>query len=418
MPMSEEGELLTTTRLKAICPRIDPAILEAILTEAPTSLRAAGLNDPVRLAHFIAQIATETGGLTRLDENLNYTTEKRLMTVFPSKFKSAAAARPFLRNSEKLANHVYAKKNGNKNPGDGWLYRGSGLIQITGRENFAKVGELIGISLERDPELARSPDSALAIAIGYWRKNKINEVAGDSTDAAVKAVTRRINPALVGLSERKAFFKKALKVLTPPKSIIATGAKSTKRPIGFAPDASGSELSGPNWVLRFPTSRSISDLDPPFARAVRNFVDAVESAGAKVRISATTRPKERAYLMHWAWMIAKGGVDPASIPPMAGVPVIWKHTTLTKSRAAARQMVAAYGMVHVAALNSRHTERRAIDMTISWKGTLRITRRDGSTEVIATQPRNGSNPRLVAVGAGYSVIKLVTDPPHWSDDGR
>ena len=81
-------------------------------------------------------------------------------------------------------------------------------------------------------------------------------------------------------------------------------------------------------------------------------------------------------------------------------------------------MVAAYGIVHVAAPNSRHSERRAVDMTIARTGPLMVARRSGGTDTIKTQPRYGSNARLIAVGADYGVFKLVTDPPHWSDDGR
>jgi hypothetical protein len=89
---------------------------------------------------------------------------------------------------------------------------------------------------------------------------------------------------------------------------------------------------------------------------------------------------------------------------------------LAKPKAAARQMVAASGMVQIAALNSRHTDRRAIDMTPSWSGNLSIKRSDGSTKTIAGQPRNGGNRELIAVGAGYRLVKLITDPPHWSED--
>src|SRR5271154_3360521 len=110
---------------------------------APSALPAAGLADPVRISHFFAQIATETGGLRRLDENLNYTTVKRLRDIFSSKFKTDDSAKGYIRNPEKLANFVYAGRNGNSKPGDGWQYRGSGLIQITGRDNFDKIGRLV-----------------------------------------------------------------------------------------------------------------------------------------------------------------------------------------------------------------------------------------------------------------------------------
>ena len=72
----------------------------------------------------------------------------------------------------------------------------------------------------------------------------------------------------------------------------------------------------------------------------------------------------------------------------------------------------------IAALNSKHTEALAIDMTIGWEQSLSINRKNGSKTTITSQPRNGGNAELIAVGAEYGVIKLPTDPPHWSDDGR
>ena len=415
---------MTADRVRAVCPNADGEIIEAIVTGAPSALPAAGLNDPVRISHFFAQIATETGGLRRLDENVNYTTVKRLREIFRSKFKTDDSARGYIRNPERLANFVYAGRNGNSKPDDGWKYRGSGLIQITGRDNFDKIGRLVGLDLANDPELARKPDSALEIALGYWTKRNINSVAGEASEDAVKRVTKLINPALVGLAERQAYFRKALKIFSPAAvvSLASAPARQTKgRGFAAAPAAPAPTeptLSGPQWVQRFPTSRNVNDLKPAFAKDVAAFLDALKAAGAKVNISATYRPKERAYLMHWAWLVSKGGVDPSKVRAMPGLAINWDHGTVTKSRAAARQMVDAYGMVFVAALNSKHTEGLAIDMTIGWEQSLSITRKNGSKTTITTQPRNGGNAELIAVGTEYGVIKLPTDPPHWSDDGR
>jgi hypothetical protein len=112
------------------------------------------------------------------------------------------------------------------------------------------------------------------------------------------------------------------------------------------------------------------------------------------------------------------------VPPRPGVDIVWLHTTapgqpdLARSKAAAEAMVNGYGIVFKPALTSRHTEGRAIDMTISWSGSLTIAGADGSSSTIVSTPRNGSNPELQAVGRSYGVIKLRTDPPHWSSDGR
>jgi predicted chitinase len=424
------AQVLTSASISAICPRARPDIVETLLTDAEAHFLRAGIDSEVKLAHFFGQIAAETGGLGRIDENLNYTSAQRLQAVYGRRlFPTLGVASQYVRAPQKLANYVYANKigNGDTASGDGWNYRGSGLIQLTGRENFRNAGTLVQMPLEQNPDLARHSDSALAIALAYWVKRDISSVAGDATDQAVEAVTRRINPAMLGLAERKAFFKKALRVFrqqaratdmsgvaAPPAA--AGGAATAAAPA--APALATPEKSGPQWVTRFPTSRSIDDLAQPFSSNVAAFTGAMRAAGATARIAATYRPKERAYLMHWAWDIAKLGVDPADVPAMAGVDIDWVHASLNQSKSAARAMVTAYGIVSRPSLNSRHTERRAIDMTISWQGDLTIARSSGSQLTINTQPRNGGNDQLRQVGREYGVIKLPSDPPHWSDDGR
>jgi hypothetical protein len=186
-----------------------------------------------------------------------------------------------------------------------------------------------------------------------------------------------------------------------------------------------SEASGPAWVSRFPTSTSVTDLVNPFQTAVTNFIAALTAAGAPPSISATLRPPERAYLMHYAYAVAKQGLDPSSVPPMDGVDICWEHYDASGNKdsagsvAAAAQMVAAYGIAYPPALSSRHTEGLAIDMSISWSGDLTINQADGTSVTITSTPRTGAgNSDLWAVGASYGVLKLQSDPPHWSDDGH
>ena len=183
-------------------------------------------------------------------------------------------------------------------------------------------------------------------------------------------------------------------------------------------------LSGSDWASKFPTSKDVADLVSPFREDVEQFLDALKTAGADVSISATYRPKERAYLMYYAFSIARDGFNPANVPPMAGVDIDWVHRNangrvdLVASRNAAESMVEAYGIVYRPALASKHSERLAIDMTISWSGTLNIKNARGKTVAISSTPRSGQNGQLHAVGQSYGVIKLVSDPPHWSDDGH
>lgn len=173
-------------------------------------LAASGILDsPGRLAHFLAQVCHETGGLTILVENLHYRAE-RLMEVWPSRFPTLSAARPFAGNPEALANAVYGGRMGNVHPGDGWRYIGRGLLQITGRETYARIGTALGIDLVGQPYLAVSPDHAVAIAVEEWRRSGCMRYA-DLDD--VVEVTRAINGGLIGLRDRREWLLKAKTVL-------------------------------------------------------------------------------------------------------------------------------------------------------------------------------------------------------------
>ncbi|MFB2861878.1 hypothetical protein ACE1BV_00395 [Aeromonas hydrophila] len=178
------------------------------------------------------------------------------------------------------------------------------------------------------------------------------------------------------------------------------------------------ELSGEKWVSRYPTSKSIDDLELGFSNNVRKFISAIESAGGQVRISATYRPVERAYLMHYCWRIAKEGFAPDKVPKIQGVDIDWEHNNengIPDKQAAimaAKKMVAAYNIIYKPSLTSRHTEKKAIDMTITGVRGLFIKTNNGKL----IEVKNSDD--LHRVGASYNVFKLVSDPPHWSVDGR
>ena len=190
------------------------------------------------------------------------------------------------------------------------------------------------------------------------------------------------------------------------------------------PATSTRELSGAQWVQRFPGSRSVSDLDPPFRTNLRAFLSALDNAGASVRLSATVRPPERAYLMHWSWMMVNRRTDPTTIPALAGVNIQWDHGDAAASLAAAQQMVNGLEMQSLGtapALDSRHGHGEAVDMTIAWSGTLSITDQLGTVVQIDSMPRSGMNAALATVGASYGVLKYDgagVDRPHWSSTGR
>jgi len=184
-------------------------------------------------------------------------------------------------------------------------------------------------------------------------------------------------------------------------------------------------LSGPTWVSKFPNSIKTNHLAEPFRSNAKKFIAALKAAGATVTVNATVRPKERAFLMHWSFKVARKGKDPETVPELAGVEIDWVHRNLAgqkdapASKAAAGLMVAGYGIAFPPVIDSRHTAGTAIDMDISWT-TAALTIKDGTgaNVIIKTGSRNGGNTKLHRVGASYGVIKLISDPPHWSSDGH
>lgn len=171
-----------------------------------------------RIAAFLGQIAVESGELRRMEENLHYTA-KRLCAVWPKRFPTLADAQPYAGNPEALANRVYADRigNGNTASGDGWRYRGRGLMQVTGRGNYASVGKALGLNLIRSPDLLLQPEIAARSAGQFWFSHGCNELAddrsGDDDDEDFVAITAKINPAREGLAARRSYWLKARQTL-------------------------------------------------------------------------------------------------------------------------------------------------------------------------------------------------------------
>ncbi len=213
--------------------------------------------------------------------------------------------------------------------------------------------------------------------------------------------------------------------LTPPLTTTVRRRTRGAEATGESPaETATRELSGAIWVGRFLGSKRTEDLENGFRQNVERFLSALRAAGATIVISATLRPPERAYLMHWSWKISKGLSTGENIPEMPGVNINWWHGNVADTLRAAQEMVAGYGLQRLGvapALASRHTQGRAIDMSISWPSVLPIKKANGQSVVISSQPRNGANAALINVGRTYNVIHFINvnkDVPHWSTDGR
>ncbi|WP_171982481.1 peptidoglycan-binding domain-containing protein [Sphingomonas sp. LM7] len=209
---------------------------------------------------------------------------------------------------------------------------------------------------------------------------------------------------------------------TKPDGRIDPGGRTWNALSTRAGPAPAPALSGAAWwhanQARFPNSAAIGDLVQPFRDRVTAFVAALKEAGATVKVSATSRNRTRAHLMHYSWRIANGSVAPKDAPAVPGLDIKWDHGDLASSRKAAQEMVDLFGIAFQPSLTSRHIDARAIDMTIGWAGTIQVKDRSGRPRAVSA-PRSGdTNKDLHAIGATYGVIKLASDPPHWSDDGR
>ncbi|GAA4108943.1 glycoside hydrolase family 19 protein [Aminobacter aganoensis] len=194
-------------KLKAFAPGGKPALIKA-LADAWPAMEAAGIDTPLRISHFMAQIFVESGGLRVAEENLRYSAS-RLCAVWPKRFPTLQSAEPFANNPQALANKVYGGRMGNEKPGDGWRYRGRGPKQITGRDNYRAIGREMGLDLEGDPDLLLDPKNGVRAAIAFWVMNGCNAPA-DRND--IRGVTRKVNGGYNGLADRRAAFRRAVAI--------------------------------------------------------------------------------------------------------------------------------------------------------------------------------------------------------------
>jgi putative chitinase len=171
-----------------------------------------GISTPVQQAAFIGQCGHESGNFRILEENLNYAAD-RLMKIWPKRFPTLEAAQPYHRNPRKIANKVYANRMGNRDEAsdDGWRFRGSGWIQLTGHDNFYHFSQAMGEDFVMKPDLVRTPLYAAHSAGWFWQTQKLNRFA-DARDWTL--LTKRINGGTIGLDDRIKHTNHALAVLT------------------------------------------------------------------------------------------------------------------------------------------------------------------------------------------------------------
>jgi putative chitinase len=172
------------------------------------------IDTPHRVAAFMAQCGHESGGFTALQENLNYSA-KGLVGTFKKYFPTEAVAKQYERRPEMIANRVYANRmgNGDEASGEGWYFRGRGIVQITGKNNYTKCSQSLFESnvLVENPDLLLESEYAIHSACWFWSAARLNELA-DIGD--MKTMTKRINGGYLGLDERINHYNHAIEILT------------------------------------------------------------------------------------------------------------------------------------------------------------------------------------------------------------
>jgi putative chitinase len=211
-PINVDGDLGPATygALFAFVGRSRPTVATVDLGKAAELyFPGAGLVTPLRIAHALARWAVETKGFQQFEESLNYNAD-RLVVVWHERFPTIAAATPYAHNPQALANKTYGGRMGNTGPNDGWLYRGRGVTQLTGKDEYAEASHLTGVDVLSQPDLVSNPDTGLQVACAYWTARHVNQHA-DQDD--VEGVCVAINGGQQGLDLQRQYLIRAKLVL-------------------------------------------------------------------------------------------------------------------------------------------------------------------------------------------------------------
>ncbi len=209
--MKPDSPLLAAAKVKDPAKWLDAVVETCVEFE---------INTPQRIAAFLAQTSHESGGYTMLVENLNYKAAT-LAACWPNRFAvlgpdkkpirengklvPTAVANSIAGKPELIANLVYSSRMGNgpAESGEGWLYRGRGLKQLTGKDNMRRCGEALGLDLINEPDLLLTPINAARSAGWFWKANNLSAFA-DAGD--IKGMTKKINGGFIGLEARQALY--------------------------------------------------------------------------------------------------------------------------------------------------------------------------------------------------------------------
>lgn len=188
--------------------KLNGSIPSSVFNQIPSVMENFEINTLLRLTHFLAQCAHESGSFKLVVENLNYSAEG-LQKVF-GKYFPGNLAESYARNPEKIGSRIYASRmgNGNESTEEGYIYRGRGYIQITGKNNYQNFSNAIGVDVVSNPDLVATTYPLLSAA-WFFKTNGLNEIADlGATPDIITKVTKRINGGINGLDDRVLkFFK-------------------------------------------------------------------------------------------------------------------------------------------------------------------------------------------------------------------
>lgn len=197
--------------LRAVAPRLSDADRAAWVAALAEPMRAGGITTPKCVAAFLGQCAVESAGFQVLEEDLRYSAA-RLCAVWPNRFPNAQAAERCAMQPEALANRVYAGRmgNGDEASGDGWRFRGRGLIQLTGRAAYERFARTMNMTLAQAVDHTATRAGAVVSAVWFWTANDLNGLANVWS---IDLITQKINGGVAGAAERTRLCEAALHVL-------------------------------------------------------------------------------------------------------------------------------------------------------------------------------------------------------------
>lgn len=265
---------------------VSPANADRHLDRLNESMGQHAIDTPLRISHFLAQVAHESMLLKAVSENLNYSAEA-LLRVFGKYFSSQEMASGYARKPERIANRVYANRMGNgpESSGDGFRYRGRGLVQLTGKNNYRSFSQWISADCVADPDRVATGFAACS-AVFYWDSNGLNALA--DTDN-LKLITKRVNGGLNGYDDRRNLLVKAKRALSRLPAGIG------ELPVAPVPAAVPAPVPAP-------ASPSSSSPEDPFAPTHR-----VVARALRLRKTPTTNAANRIRLLPWGTAVQQLG---------------------------------------------------------------------------------------------------------------